>query len=337
MWEFRDLHNLDTTQALLNNNRFIENIVDWNDNPLSSSIQEIDGFNLLNPETIEFNGREIRYIYFNCITERARKEEYWYDLDGHLKPRDERVKPYSASVILLEYNNSVKGIVFKGVGLARTILNDCLPANIYGDRSITNLPITEDLLYWIFKRYIDLRQTPLSNRHNMYVTALKSFAGKTRDNVNAMRGMGNRISTILGTLAFLFNNENLKAVRPQLQYNGELLLIEITLTGTCRIWEEEYQGRWLFEDRNLVNILSMYTYLVLIPTLISCYQENLNRGLWSPQLKLEFLQSLGNEIKDQVDEELGRLQIEIVEENDDIQEEEYLDMFDVEEDEDMEN
>ncbi|MEK4739911.1 MULTISPECIES: hypothetical protein [Bacillus] len=337
MFEFPGVQNIEAAQGLIGNNRYMENNINWNDRPLSSSITEIPNFNLANPEVIEFSGREVKYLFFNCSTERARKEEYWYGFEGLLKPREERVNQYQAEVLLFEYNNEVKCIVFKGVTLAKTILTDCLPIDRWGERDVAQLPVTEDLLYWIFKRYIDLRQSPLSPQHNMYVTALKSYAGKTRDNVNAMRGMGNRISTILGTLAFLFNNENLKAVRPQLQYEGEVMLIEVSLTGTCRIWEEEYQGRWLMHGGNrLTNILAMYCFVVIIPNLIDSYRENIARGVWSPQLKVEFLQSLGNEIKDQVDAELNRLQIEIIEDNDELQEEEYLDIFDVSEEDDME-
>lgn len=179
---------------------------------------------------------------------------------------------------------------------------------------------------------------PTSHHNDLFVTALKSFTGKTRDNVNAMRGNGNRISTILGTLAFLFNNENLKAVRPQLQFNGEVILLEVSLTGTCRIWEEEYQGRWLLLDsERLINNIVIYIYVVLLPALVDSYRDNVTRGVWSQQDKIEFLQRLGNEIKDQVNAELARLQIEDVPDDEEINDEEdVLDLFDVTEEEDDE-
>ncbi|HDR4582818.1 hypothetical protein [Bacillus paranthracis] len=333
MWEFHEVQNMQAVQGFIREHNHLETAVNWQDTPLTSTVQPIHGFDWENPEVIEFGGREIRYIFFNCTTERARKEEYWYGLEDNFLPRAQRITPYQSEVLLFEYENSVKCIVFKGFNQARTILNDCLPTGVWGERSKANLPITEDLLYWIFRRYIDVRQNPLSNQHDMYVTALRSYAGKTKDNVNAMRGMGNRIPTILGTLAFLFNNENLKLVRPQLQYEGEVLLIELSLTGTFRIWEEEYEGRWLLqENRRVVNAISIYCFLVIIPTLVACYQENINRGLWSPELKLEFLQRLGNEIKDQVDAELERLQMEMVEDDGDLPEEEILEIFDLDED-----
>jgi hypothetical protein len=336
MWEFRDIINLEDAVQKVRQAEPIYTPELWDDDPLVAAINEIEEFPLTTPVTIEIDGERVPYIFFEAYSERSKRQDAWYSVNQQLKPRSDRINLFQSRILLFEYNNTVKGIVFTGVNRAKTLINDTMPPEIWGIIEPAELHVTEDLLYWIFKKFIDLRDRPLSSSHDLYVTALKSYAGKTRDNINAMRGNGRRISTILGTLAFLFNNENLKAVRPQLQHNGEVFLIEISLTGTCRIWEEEYQGGWLFEENEkLINNIAIYSYIKLLPMLIDCYRENIVEGLWSPQLKIEFLQRLGNEIKDQVEAELVRLQNEInpPEETEDDGEEVY-EMFDVDESED---
>ncbi|WP_303969743.1 hypothetical protein [Sporosarcina ureae] len=336
MWEFTGLEDLNEAINLIRDSRPIITTEDWEDEPLIAVINQVNGFDINNPESLEVDGNQINYVIVDCITERSRNAQFWFSSQGQLRPREKRINVYQTKVLLFEYNNLVRGIVFTGKGRAGTIIRDCLPAEQWGNFAAVEATLTEDLLYWIFRKFIDLRESPLSPVHNLYVTALKSYTGKTRDNINAMRGNGRRISTILGTLAFLFNNENLKAVRPQLQYNGEVFLLEISLTGTCRIWEEEYQGIWLnLDEERLQNNIAIYTYIKLLPTLIDCYQDNIRRGSWSPQLKVEFLQRLGNEIKDQVEAELARLQEEAhLDEQTDGDGVDALDLFDITEEDD---
>lgn len=337
MWQFEEVENLNQAIQYLRQVRPIHTEIEWDDTPLVANINFFTNFPLDNPQIVEIAGNNVRYIAVECVTERARNPEFWYDNYGNLKPRNDRINPYRSKLIIFEANNSVHGITFTGLSRAGTILRDCLPVETWGSVTSYDVGISEDLLYWLFRKFIDLRDTPLSAHHNMFVTALKSYTGKTKDNVNAMRGNGKRISTILGTLAFLFNNENLKAVRPQLQYNGEVFLIEISLSGTCRIWEEEYQGNWLlYDDEIKVNNIAIYTYLILLPRLIDCYRDNIARNQWSPQQKIEFLQRLGNEIKDQVEAELERLQQEVL--GEDVQDDgiDPEDLFDIDEGEDME-
>lgn len=338
MWEFTNIDNLNDAIHFIRDAQPIPTQENWDDTPLMATIQNTNGFNFNNPEIVEIDGNQINYVVVECFTERSRNPQFWYNAQDQLKPREERVNVYHSRVLIFEDNQAVKGIVFTGTSRARTIIKDCLPEQIWGNIALQENTITEDLLYWLFRKFIDLRESPLSPNHNLFVTALRSYTGKTRDNINAMRGNGKRISTILGTLAFLFNNENLKAVRPQLQQNGEVFLLEISLTGTCRIWEEEYQGVWLSLDQERISHnIAIHTYIQLLPTLIDCYRDNIVRGSWSPQLKLEFLQRLGNEIKDQVEAELERLQEEAhlddQTENDGV---EALDLFDIPEEEDEE-
>lgn len=101
--------------------------------------------------------------------------------------------------------------------------------------------------------------------------------GKTKDNLNAVRGEGNRISTILGTLAFLFNSEQLKALRPQIQYENESMLLEVTLTGTFKLWNNFYRGRVFrtLNGKEKENALIIYAFLIILPLIVESYNESI--------------------------------------------------------------
>ncbi|MFJ5622932.1 hypothetical protein ACIQD3_09375 [Peribacillus loiseleuriae] len=277
---------------------------------LQSGIRNIDGFNYNEHENIQVENEHIQYIFFEGFTERARKPEYWYIENDRLKDREERINPIQTNFVVFSHDNNIFAIVFAGINRGKALIKDIFPAETWGNVEPVIPHLNEDLLYWIFKRHIDLPDESLSREHQVFVTALESYMGKTRDNVNALRGEGSRISTILGTLAFLFNNENLKAVRPQIQYGNESVLIELSLTGTFKFWVNAYRGIW---TRNLTgdrkqNAVAIYIFVKIIPLLIECYNENLRNNEWSPQLKVDFLRRLGTMIRDRVNTELARIE-----------------------------
>ncbi|WP_394532813.1 hypothetical protein [Priestia aryabhattai] len=141
--------------------------------------------------------------------------------------------------------------------------------------------------------------------------------GKTRDNVNALRGAGSRISTILGTLAFLFSNEELKALRPSIQFESEKVLVEFGLTGTFKVWPQEYRGNHFKQltGEYKENAIVIYIFQWVIPILIQCYRENCENNKWSPQLKIDFLKGLGAMIRDEVDKMLVKIEMGLPYEN----------------------
>jgi hypothetical protein len=302
-------------QTLIDNTRLTHTTREWIGENLNAYISNVDTFDIHRIEEITVENNQLRYLFFEGLTERPRGRDTWYDENQQLRSREERIYPIQANILLLEHQQEIFCLVFKGSTNAKRLVRDIFPQETWGIIDDVNVGLTEDLFYWIFKRHIDLHGESLSRYHQIYVTALESFMGKTRDNVNAMRGEGNRISTILGTLAFLFNNENLKAVRPQIYYNNNSTLLEVNLTGTYKVWEGACNGRlyniFAGERKNIAVVINIF--VTLLPLLINCYRESVRNNEWSPQLKLDFIKRLGQQIKDRVEEELQRIEEEEVE------------------------
>ncbi|AJK64966.1 hypothetical protein KHU1_0999 [Bacillus amyloliquefaciens KHG19] len=279
---------------------------------LISEVRVVNGFSLEEFERVQIENQTLQYLFFQGYTERKKNEAEWYNADGTLKSKDLRINSTIIDILVVEMNNCLYGIVFAGINRAKAIVKDIFTVECWGHVTPLEFNISEDLLYWIFKRFIDTPREPLSEGQQVYITALESYMGKTRDRVNAMRGEGSRISTILGTLTFLFNNEELKAIRPAIQYGFERVLLEIGLTGTFKTWPQEYRGHAFMQltGTRKNNAIAIYIFNTIIPLLISCYEENCERDHWSPQLKIDFVQRLGNIIRTKVEEVLRRIEQE---------------------------
>lgn len=318
IFEFHSYSNLEEIQATLREHQRVERTVrEWGNDFLISEIRAIQGFNIENQEILQMEDQPIPYIFFEGYTERPRRPEYWNHPDGSIKDKVDRINPIQVNILIFQLVDRVYSVVFSGINRAKAIVKDIFTLETWGNVEAVQFDISEDLLYWIFKRFIDTPRESLSIENQVYITSLESYMGKTRDNINAMRGEGSRISTILGTLAFLFNNEELKAIRPAIQYGNEKVLLEIGLTGTYKTWPKAYRGHFFrgLTGQRKENAIAIYIFKQIIPLLIECYEENCENILWSPQLKVDFLMRLGTMIRDEVDAVLLKIEQENVHPN----------------------
>ena len=84
MWEFPGVEDLNQVINLVRDYQPIATEENWDDRPLTANIQQVDGFNINNPENLEIEGNQINYVIFECITERSRNPEFWYSTQGQL-------------------------------------------------------------------------------------------------------------------------------------------------------------------------------------------------------------------------------------------------------------
>jgi len=269
---------------------------------LKTKITAIEGFKFGSVEE-EFSIGDIslRCTGFNVYTERPRKSDIWLDERNQLKNNVELVNPYTSDFLVYEYNQEVFALGLAGINRVKALLKDAFLLQL-NQIIPQRFDINEDFLYWLFKRFIDTPSESLIGGEQLYITSLDSYVGKTRDNVNAMRGEGDGISIILGTLAFLFNNEELKSIRPTVQYGEEKILFEIGLTGTFKVWPISYRGK-LFRAATGIKkefLLTSYISLILIPILVKSYRGSLDKKTWSTQLKIDFIKRLGERIMKEV-------------------------------------
>ncbi|MDU2591728.1 MAG: hypothetical protein E7C86_03825 [Paeniclostridium sordellii] len=308
-WIFKESKNIDQYVSILNNDRL--NYIQQGD---SNKIVSLMNSPEIEKKSVNLFNKDIEYCFIRLRTEETSGKENFTD-----------ILMYSID------GSKVKMNVFRGntntTNIIRPYFNQPHWGEL-GDFKENKLEVTEDLLFWLFKMYIDTKTISLSKIDDIYINALKGYSGVTKDNNNRVRGEGERISEILGTLAFLLNNDPLKMLRPKiyLKYGSEThdILLELKMSGTIKIDSRNYKGSFLgvYSDEELVAILSLLCSEFIIPKLIQSHRDALIDDRWNISLKKDFLQRIGTEIQNRVQFELNKLNGEDTEENEDDEEDE---------------
>ncbi|THE09170.1 hypothetical protein E1I69_23395 [Bacillus timonensis] len=283
-------------------------------------VTEIDPYN---GETLEFSIEVIQEDDFEFFLDNDEennirfaqvnyRREKVYSIERNNPLRDKRIKLTDVTFFVFEYMGSVNFIALRGSGpntlTALRAANNCTNNNeIVAD----NLDLTEDFFYWVFQRHMNHTNRELYPGSNTFVDALTGFSGNTRDEVNNMWGRGNRISRILVTLAFLFNNESLKSLTPDFKYQDENLEVELTLSGTFKFNEQSHIGRYIFEHDPIKKkaCLLMLFVLEIFPNVKRAYNNHLADETWGADHQLNFIAGIGSEIQDRVEEKLQAIRL----------------------------
>lgn len=304
IWNCNTLNNLEQVREKIAENGVIINFASAEDDDRRyvNKISNKPGFEL-NNNTIIVNSEEIKFLLCTVRIEWLKRD---WDTSMSLQSG---IGSFEKEVIFYEYDGSVKLLIIAARTNALKIRKDIFKEEVWGEIVESNY-INEDLLYWLFYRLHNFEVTEeLSPNSGLYLTGLKSYMGKTRDEVNAVRGSGVRISALLGTLSFIFNNEDLRALRPEFQYNGTCIVTELNKNNVNRVVEKSCTGQFdEYEDENRNIAILIFTANIIIPKIQECYQESLNNNTWSIATKLSFFQEIGIMIRSAVDTELQRIE-----------------------------
>lgn len=317
------IENINTLEEFADNleliPRALEDIV-WQDgSPIYTVVGNINECDYNYIHSIEIQDTEYRYLSFTVTVERAKKENKWYNTDGTLKDRRDRINTYQSNMIAFVDNGSIEMIAFTAKSTVTRIIRHAFDNEVWQEISEIPCSINEDMFYWLLKRLRDYPATNLHNTVDVNISGLWSYLGTTCDGNNAFRAKGRRVLAVLGTLAVIFSSEELKALRPEFQHDGNVIVIELNLNNTIKIYDDYYIGNFnAYNGQEKSNVLALYTINELIPNILNAYNANVTDDIWSIQLKLDFLRTIGQEIMDRVEEELQLLENETEEHDDDI-------------------
>ena len=300
-WKFSKILNIDEVIQQINSK--LEKDVDEKSKIIINSIANED----IIKQSFKISENKIDYICFKLV--------YVLKSTGNIESETE---------IVIYYDDELIMNVHRGRQNVKKYISSYFDEEIWGKIVDDKPGVSEDLLYWVFKSYIDNPRTSISNDNSLYLSSLKGYRGVTKDQNNSLKGEGDRITEILGTLAFLLNND-LKMIRPKVTYliNDEkhTVLIDIRLTGTIMFEISEYKGDFnrKYELTKMTYILSILCSRYIIPKFISSYNHAIQSKSWSAALKRDFLKRIGEEIKTRVDIELDKLDKEIAADDNGIQ------------------
>lgn len=260
--------------------------------------------NIRNEEGYVFTSSDGTEIQFSEVNYRREKV---FSPERNNPLRDKRVRLTDVTFYVFEHNDKVRFIALRGSG-GNTLTALRAATNCVNNNDITadDLELKEDFFYWIFQRHMNFTDQELYPESNIYVDALTGYSGSTRDLVNDMWGRGNRISRILVTLAFLFNNDSLKSLTPDFKLEDDNLEVELTLSGTFKFNIESHMGSYFFEQ-DLVKkkaCLTLLFVLDIFPIVRNAYENHLINKTWGADHQLNFIAGIGSEIQDRVNDKL---------------------------------
>ena len=306
-WNINNIVHLEQVQHILLQNRVQEIDVDWEDDPLRYEFMQVDEKPIFETRNILIERTTYNYFIFKGRVERPVSKKNWYDDNGNLIEREERVKVLEATFILYETQIGLNMISIGAATTVRKVVNYIFKDSELGSLEVDNFSVKEDMYYWLLSRLKDEENHNLSTNGELKITGLLSYLGRTDDGSNAIRGNGRRVLSILGTLAYIFSSDSLKALRPEFQYKGMLFVIELTMNNSFKIHEDYCVGLNNISKQEKIIVLSIYTIEKIIPNLLSSYRENINLGIWSKQIKAEFLKSIGEELIETINDRMDFL------------------------------
>ncbi|MGA9288714.1 MAG: hypothetical protein WBV93_10255 [Anaerobacillus sp.] len=302
-----DINDLNQAAQLLEHNSVLDEPVedeDWPDHEVLTKRWNVINNRGMNIQNLQAGTREeIRFIFIQGYNERTKRKDKWFEdpqLRNSLVQKSDRVNITEVKSIFFEYEEKVYFAPWLPPSSSlNTFTNDLLPRDIWGEtiRHPQTYQIQNDFFYWILNAFT--RGNRIVNRAPH--TAIRSwtgFHGTTQDSTHNLSGDGERISAILGTLAFLFMNDPLKALSVSIDYENERLPLVLGAKGNLQISEYEYEGRFsnAYLDDNRKILLTILAYTKIIPSLFQGYEIARNQNTWNTNSIEEFTQWIGDEI-----------------------------------------
>ncbi|PEX33311.1 hypothetical protein COK25_03225 [Bacillus cereus] len=231
----------------------------------------------------------------------------WYDYQDRLLPLDKRTNSFGTEVVFLTSNNNTYAAIQgspKSDRVNRAKKDLLIPCNLLNEiRGIRidelGLPaetnFASDFFYWLYYIYKERDSIIPCEPMPMFIIELSGFHGTALEDTQKTKSFGDKISKLLTTNAFIFADDDLKALRLSLQYGNELIELELHYDGSVDLLS--YQGDLgnaipQYKTQNVI----VYIYNILLPLLLETYGASVNNGSWSRTVRDGFLHKIGMEM-----------------------------------------
>lgn len=254
-------------------------------------------------QKIILNDTEITYNYINYEYEKVQYGEEYNPL------RAVRINSVSGYVIIYTDGSTTQYIINRSNNsYSKTILRKL--NNYTKNRIITESPvlINQDFIIWlIYKVTTGLEESMIDECH-LLVKMITGWKGSSQDKLAKISGKGDRILNNLGTLAFLFENENVSDIQTKIEYINETIDVSLNLNGTIDVDLSTYSGDYLFNhDCEKSSKVILTVFLVILPKLLSAYKIDIETKEWSNNKKIDFFYEIGNSITKKIKEKINKI------------------------------
>lgn len=306
IWSLTKFKTLEEFLDVLNSNK-IENRVSgkaYGCLKLKNEISNIKDLPNISIRNVELMNEKVRYVAFNANSQVCRKNP---ETDEY------EVKDNTENVIAFEKNNMVKMIILASQNNAERVIKRIFSNGLVWGIIEEDNYITEDMLYWLFYRLRELPEKLIISSPELYLNGIISYLGRTNDKINAVRGIGIRVSALLGTLGMLLGEESLRALRPIIQYGQHEINVELFIGNTGKLYENTYHGELNIDIENEISKITLVLLVCkfILPSILKGYKDCCDKKEWSIYIKQTFLRAVGNEMADKISKEMKRIDLEI--------------------------
>ncbi|HDR4948539.1 TPA: hypothetical protein QCR51_005130 [Bacillus cereus] len=251
---------------------------------------------------------EYNYIHVQAIVERAKNVVH--DENGQFLDRLDRINKVTSDVLFFEHANSIYAAIYmnltkSSISKINYIIKDLFIEEIWGAVTIlpTDFNIQDNTYYWLLNKFI-MDDKIISENPSMSIRTFTGYSGGAAvDNGHTVVGEGERISALLGTLAFIFGDDSFKSLKLHVCVNNNNILFELEHKGNVRIYEfdgEFFAGN-IEHERILLTLL---LYKTIIPTILTEYLTAVQQSQWNNDSKRNFITNVGQMIIDRVQSEI---------------------------------
>lgn len=327
IWNCTKFKTLEELLEVINNNR-IDQLVSskaYGSLTLKNEINNMESFNNVSINNVTLMNQSVRYIAFSTNSQGCTKNQITDQYE---------VRDINEDIVAFENGNTVKIVILASQNSAERVIKRVFKNELVWGMIVEDNYITEDMLYWLFYRLREQPDELILNSPELYLNGIISYLGRTNDKINAVRGIGVRVSALLGTLGMLLGEESLRALRPIIQYGKHELNIELFIGNIGKLYEKTYHGELNIDENNRSKIaLVLLVCRFILPDILKGYKDSCAKKKWSIYIKQTFLRAIGNEMADKISMEMNRIDLEInryEKENGDLDEEE-ADIAEIEE------
>ncbi|WP_088227847.1 hypothetical protein [Desulfosporosinus sp. FKB] len=255
----------------------------------------------INTAQLSKEGQKVSFLFTHAESERLRRRTSWFENEGEngkvLKSKEERVNIAKADILFFEFQGCVYAAFFtkKEDTIAR-LKDELLLPDYWGEISdAVEFKVEDDLLYWLLYRFAQF--SGKMNR-NFDIIGIYGYMGYAVSNTHTITGEGQRISELLGTLAYIFGNDPLDSLNVSIRKQTEHVSFRISRSGNIQVSDTEYMGNFWgnHTDKSRFARICILIYTIIIPGIIDTYNDHRKTGQWNMQHRLDFIKGTGIKI-----------------------------------------
>lgn len=306
IWNFHGFHSLKKFLEVIGENRIVvqKPRKPYRNCELKNEIGIFEGFGDFSIATMECMGETIEFVAVGTNCPICRKNQ---EIDEY------EVRDIIQRIIAFEKNGILKVVILASQRNAEVVIKRIFSNELIWGEITADEYVSEDMLYWLFYRLREMQDELIVQEPKMFLNGIISYLGRTNDKINAVRGIGIRVSALLGTLGMLLGEESLRALRPIIQFGEHELNIELYIGNSGKIYPNKYIGPYSEEADNLKLEIDLVVLVCkyILPNIKKGYKDSCDKQEWSIYIKRFFLKAVGNEMSEKIKKVMQSIELDI--------------------------